>query len=41
MTEKELEMPYAVIEDLPTGVRNALPLHAQAIYRAAFNNAWQ
>jgi len=28
-------------EDLPPGVRNHLPPHAQDVYRAAFNNAWQ
>lgn len=34
-------MPYQRNEDLPPSVRNALPEHAQDIYRAAFNNAWQ
>jgi len=33
-------MPYATISDLPARVRNSLPVHAQAIYLAAFNNAW-
>jgi cation transport regulator len=33
-------MPYAAIEDIPESVRAHLPLHAQEIYRAAFNNAW-
>lgn len=33
-------MPYAANEDLPAGVRHALPDHAQDIYRAAFNSAW-
>jgi len=32
-------MPYATIDDLPAAVRH-LPLHAQEIFRAAFNNAW-
>lgn len=34
-------MPYATNEDLPPSVRHALPAHAQDIYRAAFNHAWQ
>jgi cation transport regulator len=33
-------MPYASIEDLPPSVRSHLPLHAQEIYRSAFNSAW-
>ena len=33
-------MPYAAIEDIPESVRAHLPLHAQEIYRAAFNSAW-
>ncbi len=33
-------MPYSGIEELPQPVRNALPQHAQEIYRAAFNAAW-
>ena len=33
-------MPYASIEDLPLPLRAHLPLHAQEIYRAAFNSAW-
>jgi cation transport regulator len=27
-------------DDLPPGVRNHLPEHAQEIFLAAFNNAW-
>ena len=34
-------MPYRVAEDLPDSVRGHLPLHAQEIYLAAFNNAWR
>jgi cation transport regulator len=34
-------MPYSAIEDLPPGVRHALPEHAQSIYRQAFNHAWE
>ncbi len=34
-------MPYASNSDLPTRVRKALPRHAQDIYRAAFNNAYE
>jgi cation transport regulator len=33
-------MPYPTIADLPPSLRAHLPLHAQEIYRAAFNNAW-
>ena len=34
-------MPYASNEDLPRPVRAHLPEHAQDIYRAAFNHAWE
>jgi cation transport regulator len=34
-------MPYASNAELPTSVRHALPEHAQDIYRAAFNSAWE
>jgi cation transport regulator len=34
-------MPYADISDLPASVRSHLPVHAQEIYLAAFNNAWE
>jgi cation transport regulator len=33
-------MPYDSDSDLPQDVREHLPKHAQDIYRAAFNNAW-
>jgi cation transport regulator len=33
-------MPYKSVKDLPDRVRENLPEHAQEIYRAAFNNAW-
>ncbi len=33
-------MPYNKISELPDPVKNALPKHAQEIYMAAFNNAW-
>lgn len=33
-------MPYSRNEDLPAGVREHLPAHAQEIYRAAFNHAY-
>ena len=32
--------PYRTDEELPESVRSALPKHAQDIYRAAFNSAW-
>ena len=34
-------MPYREIADLPDSVKNHLPHHAQEIYLAAFNNAWE
>ena len=34
-------MPYHRVSDLPAGVRDNLPKHAQDIYRKAFNNAWR
>lgn len=34
-------MPYNELSDLPDGVRNNLPHHAQEIYLAAFNNAYK
>lgn len=34
-------MPYHANADLPSNVKNVLPVHAQDIFRAAFNNAWQ
>jgi len=34
-------MPYASILDLPPGVRDRLPVHAQEIYASAFNAAWE
>ncbi|WP_031336608.1 ChaB family protein [Rhodopseudomonas sp. B29] len=33
-------MPYASIDDLPPALQVRLPLHAQQIYIAAFNNAF-
>jgi cation transport regulator len=33
-------MPYDKRKDLPETVRNVLPKHAQEIYLAAFNSAW-
>jgi len=33
-------MPYASVDDLPLPVQAHLPPHAQEIYLAAFNNAW-
>ena len=34
-------MPYKELSALPESVRHYLPKHAQEIYLAAFNNAWQ
>ena len=36
---KEVQMPYDQITQLPKGVRNNLPKHAQEIYKEAFNSA--
>jgi cation transport regulator len=33
-------MPYDSTSDLPDSVRDALPAHAQEIYQAAYNSAW-
>jgi len=34
-------MPYKRLSDLPDSVRDNLPEHAQEIYRAAYNSAWE
>ena len=34
-------MPYNTIRELPENVRDHLPKHAQEIYIAAFNSAWE
>ncbi len=34
-------MPYTTTKDLPEGVRDNLPKHAQEIYLAAYNSAWE
>ncbi len=34
-------MPYRTTAQLPASVKGALPRHAQAIYKEAFNHAWQ
>ncbi|HTV32625.1 MAG TPA: ChaB family protein [Methylocella sp.] len=34
-------MPYASNQDLPPSVRGHLPPHAQDMFRAAFNNAFE
>lgn len=34
-------MPYNSTSDLPSGVRDHLPTHAQDIFKEAFNNAWE
>ena len=33
-------MPFPKLADLPESVKNNLPKHAQEIYQAAYNNAW-
>lgn len=34
-------MPYRTVSELPTSVKENLPAHAEAIYRKAFNSAWE
>jgi len=34
-------MPYQQLSNLPDSVKEHLPKHAQEIYRAAFNHAWE
>lgn len=34
-------MPYDSTKDLPDSVRDNLPKHAQEIYQAAYNSAWE
>ena len=34
-------MPYIDISELPPGIRKLLPRHAQEIFVAAYNNAWE
>lgn len=34
-------MPYKQSRELPESVRDGLPTHAQEIYLAAFNSAWE
>lgn len=34
-------MPYSSTNDLPENVRGVLPGHAQAIFKEAFNNAYE
>jgi cation transport regulator len=34
-------VPYIDISELPPGIRKLLPRHAQEIFVAAYNNAWE
>ncbi len=34
-------MPYKKLDDLPGSVKEHLPKHAQEIYLAAYNSAWE
>jgi len=34
-------LPYKAITSLPDSVKKRLPAHAQEIYLAAYNNAWE
>lgn len=40
MQSEVRSMPYDSLSDLPESVRDHLPHHAQEIYRAAYNSAW-
>jgi cation transport regulator len=33
-------MPYGSIDELPNELRQTLPMHAQEVYKEAFNEAW-
>ena len=33
-------MPYKTINELPDSVKDNVPKHAQEIYQAAYNSAW-
>ncbi|MCX6049384.1 MAG: ChaB family protein [Chloroflexi bacterium] len=34
-------MPYQQVSELPDSVKDNLPKHAQEIYQAAYNSAWE
>jgi cation transport regulator len=34
-------MPYKKLSDLPDNVTDNVPKHAQEIYQAAYNSAWE
>jgi cation transport regulator len=34
-------MPYKNLSDLPDSVKDNVPKHAQEIYQAAYNSAWE
>jgi cation transport regulator len=34
-------MPYDSLKELPDSVRDNLPKHAQEVYMAAYNSAWE
>lgn len=38
--QEDVTVPYKTKADLPDSVRHVLPDHAQAIYKEAFNSAW-
>ncbi len=40
-TPNGVTVPYKTINELPESVREHLPKHAQEIYLAAFNNAYE
>jgi cation transport regulator len=37
---RSVKMPYKKVSELPESVRDNLPMHAQEIYKEAFNSAW-
>jgi cation transport regulator len=41
LSSKGGRMPYQDITELPRGVRDNLPPHAQEIYMKAYDNSWE
>ena len=41
ISDKGMRVPFRLLSELPDNVKGILPKHAQEIYRAAFNHAWE
>jgi cation transport regulator len=39
--DKEIQMPYKKLSELPESITDNLPKHAQEIYLSAYNSAWE